>query len=95
VPRKPAPTVAPSSARPYLTTADVDGLGPAERIARTIVDDRRDLAPSVVRIMDAELDEPTTLRALELFRTSLQTVGDPNRDPRAAIVAAGGSEPTQ
>ena len=37
------------------------------------------------------MDEAGTLQALGLFRESLVTPGDPNRDPRAAIVAAGGT----
>jgi hypothetical protein len=70
---------------PYLTSATPDELGPAERIAYDIVADRRDLLPSVERIMNAGLDEAGTLGALELFRSSLHAPGDPNRDPRVAI----------
>ena len=48
---------------------------------------RKDLSPSVARIMDAELEDAARLRAIELFRDALQTTGDPNRDPRVAIAA--------
>ncbi|MET0143896.1 MAG: hypothetical protein ABW328_03800 [Ilumatobacteraceae bacterium] len=72
-------------ANPYLTSATPDELGPADRIAYDIVAERRDLLPSVERIMNAGLDEDGTVGALSLFRTSLSTSGDPNRDPRVAI----------
>lgn len=70
---------------PYLTSATPDDLGPANRIAYDIVAERRDLLPSVERIMNAGLDEDGTVRALTLFRYSLTAVGDPNRDPRVAV----------
>lgn len=70
---------------PYLTTASRDDLEPANRIAHDVVHDRRDLLPSVERIMNAGLDEESTLRAMTLFRDSLEVVGDPHRDPRVAI----------
>ena len=38
---------------PYLTAATPDELGPANRIAYDIVAERRDLLPSVERIMNA------------------------------------------
>jgi hypothetical protein len=72
---------------PYLSAATVDDLSPANRIAHDIVAERRDLLPSVERIMNAGLAEPATICALGLFRDSLQTPGDPNRDPRVAIAA--------
>lgn len=75
----------------YLSAEELEALSPADRTAREIIADRRDLTPSVSRIMDAGMDEAGTLHALELFRDSLQTEGDPHRDPRAAIAAAGGS----
>jgi len=40
------------------------------------------------RIMGAGLDEPGQERALTLFRDSLASPGDPNRDPMIAISAA-------
>lgn len=72
---------------PYLTSESPDDLGPANRIAYEIVSERRDLLPSVERIMNAELAEDGTVRALTLFRTALTSAGDPNRDPRVAIAS--------
>ncbi len=37
------------AANPYLTTASPDDLGPSRRIAYEIVNERRDLLPSVGR----------------------------------------------
>jgi hypothetical protein len=74
-----------ASPNPFLTTASPEDLEPASRIAYDIVRDRRDLLPSVERIMNAGLDEEATLRAMTLFRESLATAGDPHRDPRVAI----------
>ncbi len=71
---------------PYRTTDSPDDLGPTDRIAHDIVAERRDLLPSVDRIMNAGLDNPATLRAITLFRDSLQGGTDPNRDPHVAIV---------
>jgi hypothetical protein len=62
-----------------------DDLGPADRIAHDILAGRRDLLPSVERIMTAGLGDDGTLRAIGLFRDSLTTPGDVNRDPRVAI----------
>jgi hypothetical protein len=62
-----------------------DDLGPADRIAHDILAGRRDLLPSVERIMTAGLDDDGTLCAIGLFRDSLTTPGDVNRDPRVAI----------
>lgn len=72
---------------PYLNAATPDELGPANRIAYDIVAARRDLLPSVERIMNAGLDEAGTVGALTLFHSSLGATGDPNRDPRVAIAA--------
>lgn len=80
------PAKAPDN--PYLTSATPDQLGPANRIAYDIIAERRDLLPSVERIMTAELDGDATHRAMALFQVSLSTPGDPNRDPRVAITAA-------
>ncbi len=71
---------------PYLTTSSPDGLGPTDRIAFEIITDRPDLLPSVERIMTAELDTDARYRAINLFRDSLESGSDPNRDPRVAIV---------
>ena len=77
-----------ANAKPYLALVDTADLGPADRVARQILDARRDLLPSVARIMDADLDPDATLVAIELFRESLESGSDPNRDPRAAIATA-------
>ena len=74
-----------ASSNPYLKSATVDDLSPANRIAHDIVAQRRDVLPSVERIMNASLGEDATVGALSLFRSALSTVGDPNRDPRVAI----------
>ena len=55
-------------------------LGPANRIAYDIIAERRDLLPSVERIMNAGLNEDGTVGALTLFRASLGVTNDPNRD---------------
>jgi hypothetical protein len=70
---------------PYRTTASPDDLGPTDRIAFDIVAERRDLLPSVERIMNAGLDADAALRAMTLFGDSLHRAGDPHRDPRVAI----------
>lgn len=72
---------------------DVEDLAPSERIAHELVSEFADLAPSVEKIMDAEISDEGRSEALELFRTSLDVIGDPNRDPRIAIAAAGGTPP--
>lgn len=69
-------------------TTDVDDLAPRERLAHEIVSTHGDLLPSVVRIMEAELDEEQGLAALTAFRDSIDVAGDPNRDPRVAIANA-------
>lgn len=78
------------AANPYLGSAAPEDLSPANRIAGEIVDDRRDLLPSVEFIMNAGLDDATAAAALGLFRTALAAPGDPNRDPRTAIAGASG-----
>lgn len=66
----------------------LEELTECEQLAHQIVVVRADLTPSVTRIMDAELEEETCLQALTLFETSLNELGDPNRDPRVAIINA-------
>jgi hypothetical protein len=75
---------------PFLTTTTPDELPPAQRLAYDIVAERRDLTPSVTRIMNAGLTEDDTVGALTLFRSALGVPGDRNRDPRIAIAAYGG-----
>ncbi len=79
-----------SPPNPYLSASTVDELSATNRIAHDIIAERRDLLPSVERIMNAGLGEAATICALGLFRASLQTPGDPNRDPRVAIAASAG-----
>jgi hypothetical protein len=73
---------------PYLTAESPDDLGDADRVAYDIVAGRRDLLPSVERIMSAELDQDARVRAITLFQASLEQPGDPNRDPRVSIANA-------
>jgi len=75
---------------PFLTTTTPDELPPAQRLAYDIVAERRDLTPSVERIMNAGLSEDDTVGALTLFQSALGDPGDRNRDPRVAIAAYGG-----
>jgi hypothetical protein len=70
---------------PWLSTASPDELGPADRIAHDILAERRDLLPSVQRIMTAGLGAERTLQAIGLFRDSLSSPGDVHRDPQVAI----------
>ena len=65
---------------------------PSEEIAYEITSTFGDLAPSVQRILDAELSEPQRHRALSAFRGSLNAIGDPNRDPRYAIANCGADD---
>jgi hypothetical protein len=84
--KKPRP--ARSGQNPYLGEGAVDELSPSNQIAHSIVNDRRDLVPSVERIMNAGLTPDATVHALTLFQNSLTQLDDPYRDPRAAIAAA-------
>lgn len=72
---------------------DPEDLAPSERIAHELVSEFADLAPSVEKIMEAEISDEGRLEALGLFRSSLGEIGDPNRNPRTAIEAAGGTPP--
>ncbi len=81
--RKPAET-----SHWFDATVDVDSLDEDHRLAHELVVRRRDLTPSVARIMDAELDSAARCRALTAFSDALNTPGDPNRDPRVAIISA-------
>lgn len=74
---------------PYLDTESPDDLAPAQRLAHDIVAERRDLLPSVERIINAELGD-ATLDALSLFQNALATPGDPCRDPAVAVARASG-----
>ena len=76
---------AKSPNNPYAGSASPDDLGPADRIAFDIIAGRRDLLPSVERIMSADLDDEARLRAITLFGDSLGRTGDPHRDPCVSI----------
>jgi len=56
--------------------------------ADALVSQYGDLAPSVDRVMEADLDDDQRGRALQAFSDSLDRPGDPNRDPRVAIANA-------
>ena len=66
----------------------LEELSECDQLAHQIVVARADLTPSVARIMDAELAEDKCLQALTVFEASLDELGDPNRDPRVAIINA-------
>ena len=66
-------------------TVDIDTLDDEQRLAHEIVTRRRDLTPSVQRIMSSQLDAAVRGRALAAFDAALTVPGDPNRDPRVAL----------
>ena len=76
------------STRWYGGDIPFDELGPSEQIAHNIVQQFGDLAPSVERIMEAELTGPQRESAIGLFEASLDDLDNPNRDPRHAIDTA-------
>jgi len=70
---------------------ELEELSDTEQIAHTIVTERRDLEPSVARIMDSEtLDDDQRVVALNSFHESLSDPDDENRNPMVAITNAGG-----
>ena len=66
----------------------IEDLAANEQLAHEMVSRYRDLAPSVERIMAADLTDVQRNDALTSFRDSLDRIGDPNRDPRTAIANA-------
>lgn len=68
-------------------TTPVEEPSAPEQLAHEMVSQFRDLAPSVERIMNAELSDEQCEQDLPAFRDSLGTPGDPNRDPRLAIAS--------
>ncbi len=82
-----APKKQPAS-RWYNGVTPIEELTATEQLAHGVVVQYRDLAPSIERIMDAELTEDQREHALIAFRDSLTSVDDPNRDPRVAIANA-------
>jgi hypothetical protein len=85
----PTPAKRPATKRATKKTAVVldENRTPSEVIAAAIASDYNDLAPSVNRIMSADLGEPGRLRAITLFRESLGATDDPMRYPANAIEA--------
>jgi hypothetical protein len=81
----------------HLRVALPDDARAVDVLAFDILAQRRDLLPSVERIMNTSGEIATAELALVLFRDSLAVAGDPNRDPRtaianAALVTAGSGE---
>lgn len=75
------------AAEHWKASGSAELLDADEQLAHAIVSERCDLMPSVDRIMLAPLDAEGRLQALTMFRDSLRSPGDPNRDPRVAIAA--------
>ena len=78
----------PTLTRWYDGNTPLEELDASEQIAHEIVLEFGDLAPSVTRIMEAEITDDQRVTAMELFRDSLAEPGSPNRDPRVAITTA-------
>ena len=72
----------------YNGVTPIEDLAANEQLAHEMVSQHRDLAPSVERIMAADLTDDQRTNALTTFRDSLTRIGDPNRDPRTAITNA-------
>ncbi|HEX9258080.1 MAG TPA: hypothetical protein VF855_00985 [Acidimicrobiales bacterium] len=68
-------------------TTPLDEQTPSEAVAHAIVVKYSDLAPSLNRIMAADIGEEGRLHAITLFQQSLGVPGDPNRNPAIAIEA--------
>ncbi len=62
-------------------TTPIEELPVDEQFAHQLVSERADLAPSVERIMNAELTEDQRNQALNAFNVSLDNPGDPNPRP--------------
>ncbi|MEZ5261183.1 MAG: hypothetical protein AB7W59_15620 [Acidimicrobiia bacterium] len=89
-PRKPKTQ---SAAATLLADVPEEQLTGSQRVALAVLNDYGDLAPSVKRILEADLSEEERHRAMTLFQASLGGVGDPNRDPRTAIANSRGDAP--
>ena len=77
-----------TKARPAPAVAFED-MTPSAQVAYELLGEYGDLAPSVNKIMEAELSETQRLTAIEAFRSSLGATDDPFRDPRYAIAHCG------
>jgi hypothetical protein len=82
-------TTKPTKKSSKSKSATQEPRTPSEEMAHEITSTFGDLAPSVRRILEAELSETQRHRALLAFRGSLNSIGDPNRDPRYAIANCG------
>ena len=74
-----------SSKKPVATLPE--NRTESEIVADTLLTRYNDLAPSLNRIMEADLGEAGRLHAITLFQNSLGMTGDPMRDPQNAIAA--------
>lgn len=90
--KQPNRKAAPSSTW-WHAAVDIESLGPDQRLAHELVIRRRDVTPSVELIMNSALDETGRCVALTSFGTALDSVGDPNRDPRVAVANAASGAP--
>jgi hypothetical protein len=78
----------PKKPRPATNIAFED-MTPSAQMAYELLTEYGDLAPSIEKIMNAELSEPQRLTAITAFRSSLGAIDDPFRDPRYAIAHCG------
>ena len=80
----------PAHSNWYDGETPFEELEPSKQVAHEIVQLRRDLAPSVERIMSADLTDDQRHVAIGLFQTSLVATDDPHRNPQNAIATARG-----
>ncbi len=74
-----------TSGAAFFGDVTLENMTEAQRVAAAILNDYGDLAPSVRRILDAEISEDDRHRAMVLFQNSLTGAGDPNPNPTVAI----------
>jgi hypothetical protein len=79
-------TQKPGKSKKVAATQRENGT-PSQLVADSILDAYADLAPSVNRIMEADISDSGRLHAISLFRDSLGVDGDPMRNPVNAIEA--------
>ncbi len=79
------PRAAAGVAADWASPGSPHELDELQLTAHGMVAERPDLRPSIARIVSADLDMSGRIRALALFKDSLTSPGDPNRDPRIAI----------
>ncbi|HEY3485129.1 MAG TPA: hypothetical protein VGK49_07085 [Ilumatobacteraceae bacterium] len=87
-PKRPARRKPPPASPWCDASIDISSLDADELLAHELVVRRRDLTPSVERIMNMGGTPAVRCRALTAFREALDNPGDPNRDPRVAIASA-------